>query len=534
MKIKIILLLLILIFLSDLSYGQFSPNSFSLEKKVFAKTSDDTPVSNSINDIIIVGDTVWLATSRGISKSTDNGASWKNYYQTTAFGTENVSGIAFNNGVFCAATAHSVDKDGTSYPEGSGIRLSTDGGNTWFSTPQSIDKANDTIVVYGINNIRALPVTVAINNISYDVALTSTHVWTANFAAGIRKVRIDSVIANPNCKWERVVIPPDNGPDAIKPTDTLSFSLQPVAGNFGNENNLNHRLFSVIAIDDMHIVAGSAGGINLSTDGGISWTKVNHTNQDKPISGNFVVALGYNQPTKTIWAATWKAEDNNEFYGVSYSSDYGETWETVLNNEKAHNIGFKSSETMVPTDNGVYRSNNNETWILPAGIIDNNTRIPINTNIYYSAAGKDNYVWLGSETGLARLTESNTMWQGEWKVYLASQALATGTETYAYPNPFSPDVEQVKIKYSTSGKRQSVTIRIFDFGMNLVRTVIQNAERGDVIHTVDGFNNSPTAGVVDFWDGQDEFGNVVPNGVYFYRIDVGSDDPLFGKIMVLL
>jgi len=26
---------------------------------------------------------------------------------------------------------------------------------------------------------------------------------------------------------------------------------------------------------------------------------------------------------------------------------------------------------------------------------------------------------------------------------------------------------------------------------------------------------------------------VVPNGVYFYRIDAGSEKPVFGKIMVL-
>ena len=26
----------------------------------------------------------------------------------------------------------------------------------------------------------------------------------------------------------------------------------------------------------------------------------------------------------------------------------------------------------------------------------------------------------------------------------------------------------------------------------------------------------------------------VPNGVYFYRIDIGDDEPLYGKIMVLM
>ena len=36
------------------------------------------------------------------------------------------------------------------------------------------------------------------------------------------------------------------------------------------------------------------------------------------------------------------------------------------------------------------------------------------------------------------------------------------------------------------------------------------------------------------WDGKDDTKiNVVPNGVYLYRVDVNSNPPLFGKIIVL-
>ncbi|MDP3683214.1 MAG: hypothetical protein Q8S01_04705, partial [Ignavibacteria bacterium] len=44
--------------------------------------SSENPASNSINDILVVGDTIWLGSSRGLSQSTDNGNSWKNYYNT--------------------------------------------------------------------------------------------------------------------------------------------------------------------------------------------------------------------------------------------------------------------------------------------------------------------------------------------------------------------------------------------------------------------------------------------------------------------
>ena len=80
----------------------------------------------------------------------------------------------------------------------------------------------------------------------------------------------------------------------------------------------------------------------------------------------------------------------------------------------------------------------------------------------------------------------------------------------------------MKIKYSFSGDSKSVTIRIFDFGMNLVRTVIQNVDRI-------GGNE-----FIDNWDGKDENSAIVPNGVYFYRIDIGDDEPVFGKIIVLM
>ena len=124
--------------------------------------------------------------------------------------------------------------------------------------------------------------------------------------------------------------------------------------------------------------------------------------------------------------------------------------------------------------------------------------------------------------GSAKLIETGSIWEGEWKVFVSSPKIESNSESFAFPNPFTPDEEPVKIKYSFSGDTKSVTIRIFDFGMNLVRTVIQNVNRI-------GGNE-----FIDNWDGKDENSDIVPNGVYFFRIDIGNDEPLFGKIMVLM
>jgi hypothetical protein len=321
--------------------------------------------------------------------------------------------------------------------------------------------------------------------------------------------------------WKRVVLPPDDL-DSIKTEDTLDFCLSPVGGKYCSQGNLNHRVFSVISTDNSTLYVGTANGINKSTDNGVSWVKFNHQNQEKPISGNFITALAFNSNTNTVWASTWKAEDPFEFYGVSSSIDGGESWNVFLQDERPHNFGFKDDQVIAATDNGAFRtSNKGSTWILPNNITDSETGVTLRATEFYSASSDGNNVWIGSDDGLARITETG-FWQGEWKVYFASQPLKSDRETYCYPNPFSPRQEQLKIKYSTGGNEASVTIRVYDFGLNYVRTVIQNAPR-----------NRTVEGAPEFWDGRDDNGNLLPNGVYFYRVDINDEEPIFGKIIYM-
>ena len=530
---------LIVILLSiNITIAQHIPSAFYLtgEGKLH-KSLSENPSGNSISDIITIGDTLWIGSSKGVSLSTDKGTTWQNFYGSAAFGTESISAIGYDHGVFWAATAHSVDENGQSLPEGSGLKYTSDKGQTWISIPQPVDNQADSLVTYGTNTLRALPVTVRIQNLIYDIAITHSTdgkpvIWIASFAGGLRKS------TNMGTSWQRVVIPPDNL-SSIKPTDTLNFCLQPVKGKFCNDNNLNYRLFSVISVNDTTLYVGSAGGINKTTnarDTFPSWTKFTHLNQDNPISGNFVVAMAYDN--NYVWAATWQAEGSTESNGVSFTADGGKSWNTALDGEKVHNFGFKLGDVIALSDNGAFRSSNlGVNWILPNSIYDDQTKITLTTSIYYSAASivfpGINQIWLGSNDGLARLSEVyGSMWQGKWKIFRSSPTLATQTQTYAYPNPFSPKQELLKIKYSTGGKSSSVSIKIYDFGMNYVRTVINNAVRGQYSHVVDN-RDLQTNGVEDVWDGRDANGNIVPNGVYFYRIEFDSNNPVFGKILVL-
>ncbi|HEX9739261.1 MAG TPA: hypothetical protein VGA29_00690, partial [Ignavibacteriaceae bacterium] len=72
MKIKYLLISIIL-FITSQSYSQLRPEFYSLqgEENYLSKISASNPASNSITDIITIGDTVWLGTSRGVSVSFD-------------------------------------------------------------------------------------------------------------------------------------------------------------------------------------------------------------------------------------------------------------------------------------------------------------------------------------------------------------------------------------------------------------------------------------------------------------------------------
>jgi len=74
----------------------------------------------------------------------------------------------------------------------------------------------------------------------------------------------------------------------------------------------------------------------------------------------------------------------------------------------------------------------------------------------------------------------------------------------------------VRIRYESGGGRDR--LRIFDFGMNLVRELASEDTRDGVRELT--------------WDGTDEGGFRVANGVYFYAVETRGD-PVRGKIHVL-
>ena len=83
---------------------------------------------------------------------------------------------------------------------------------------------------------------------------------------------------------------------------------------------------------------------------------------------------------------------------------------------------------------------------------------------------------------------------------------------YNFPNPFSTRT-QFQFETNISGSELEVQIRIQSISGKVVRTIGQKIKPNG--YRIDNIN----------WDGKDDFGNPLANGVYLYRVHVSSSDP---------
>lgn len=103
-------------------------------------------------------------------------------------------------------------------------------------------------------------------------------------------------------------------------------------------------------------------------------------------------------------------------------------------------------------------------------------------------------------------------------------------ESYALPGVIRSGSEGVYEKavfvYKLS-KNGNVTISVYDYNMNHVKTVI-NRERREA-RTPSGRSTVPAA---DFWDGTNKAGRRVSPGVYYYKITSTGGDRFLGKVIL--
>jgi hypothetical protein len=393
-----------------------------------------------------------------------------------------VTAIAVTDTIIWVATVlDSLVPEGL-LPAGGGLAYSLDRGTTWNYVPQPT------------------PFNTVIQNVTYDIALHPTGVWIASFGGSVSK----SLDRGSN--W--VSVPPDS----------LFLDVA---------NNLNHRAFSLINADGV-LYIGTAGGVNRSLDGGVTWANFSHLNQAQPISGNFVVALGQQKwrGREYIWAATVNAEDENEFRAISVSEDGGFSWRTTLDGDFTHNFAFDDSIAYAVTDRGFYKSIDfGRTWAKFPVLTDKTSGDTYLSEEFFAAGVLNQALFVGGPDGLAASNDEGTTWQVQRGSVAAGESGAP--RTYAYPNPVSPFRHNqfsgdgyVRFQYQTT-KPTQVTIKVFDFAMDLVAEIVSNKSRG------------VAGNYAEIWNGKNYRGEPVANGVYFYRVELEGDGVHWGKVMVL-
>ncbi|MBL7960995.1 hypothetical protein JNL27_12230 [bacterium] len=534
------ILFYLLFFLPQMVFSQKPVYSFKLanEKSNLAEVSP-RPSGNFIGVITVHEDTVLIEAAGKLNITTDRGASWKVISTSDGIYKGSIQAIDyFKSKIFVTTifdTSLSVEP---TYGGGGGISISKDFGQSWMHVAQPRDTANtlgsitrtgpggqpQTFQLAKDYMIRQTPLVTDtiymvavksnIDNVSFDVAVTDTSVWLACFGGGLRfaKINLDGTIGF----FTQAPLPPTQL-DEVRADTSYSFDIDPI-------EHLNYRVFAVIAARD-GIWAGSAGGINHSTDGGMSWKK--YTAINSGISGNLVTAIGEQIYTddgitnRNIWASTNRALSESEEHGLSVTSDSGATWRVALRGPFVHNVAFDGKAVYAATSDGVYRSNDlGLTWEHFLTLIDKNSG-DRNYAYEFPSVGVDTVegiLYFGSVDGLAISDDNGQTWTFA-RAY--KEAGKTGApKSYAYPNPFSPGAEPnvVRFQFDQTGMNSATdkaTIKVYDFALDLVSTVAKNEPITKAFA----------------WNGLNNSGARVANGTYIYIIEAGGKK-FWGKLTV--
>ena len=121
---------------------------------------------------------------------------------------------------------------------------------------------------------------------------------------------------------------------------------------------------------------------------------------------------------------------------------------------------------------------------------------------------------------------SNNLGEGYTEFFVSDDLGETLKHVYNYPNPFSTSTK-FQFEHNLPGTDLEILINIYNMSGQIVKTI-------EHLAFDDGFRIDDIS-----WDGNDDFGNKIANGVYLYKINVRanqlgiSKESNFEKLVIL-
>ncbi len=494
---------------------------------------------NGISSLAATGDTVWISPS--LNRNIDNAPEW---FRPTGIdfideGDARVFSLDVNGDTVVAGLGFTSETLAGPQPAGFGYYISVDGGDTWrfsnFLLDRSIDA--DTTFIYGGVTYTRKRIIVPEQSPPYNVAFKGNVIFSTNWASGLLRS------TDLGQSWERVVIPPF-GISELTPERDDYFWVDCIDGGgqeceitniYNSVRDDNLKGFSVHIDSQNRVWYGSAGGINISDNAlsapidSIRWRNVRFDNSSNGLLARWIIEIKEDTSSGRVWMTNWLAEGTGSIYenldrnGIVFTEDGGITFKQRLIGKRISAITFNEGFVFAGGDDGLFISDDGgDSWIQIPQIKSPNTFLKSSAQ-FQGAATAEGRVWFGTTDGLISTSDNGATWEIT-RVNFPLEGGNTYNETaknvttYAYPNPFSPNEHEiVRMRFDVS-RAGDVKVRIFDFGMNLVREV------------EDGFFNEGSYEAI--WDGVDNYGRKVANGPYFYIIET-ENATIDGKILLI-
>lgn len=476
--------------------------------------SDKSIAQNSVSNLSAFGDTVWIGPQ--LQRNIGNSADWflPEQIDSITIAEGRVYSLVLGQDSIFAGIGRTSELNGDLVDEAFGFYFSQDGGDSFEFIPFQVENETETIYTYGNNSITQLPVIVPQQSPPYMVARKGDVFFASAWATGLLR-SLDG-----GQTQERIILPPTRE-DSLDPKKTYSFEFNP---RFDN----NFLGFSVFIDSKNQVWFGSAGGVNVSPNvmvapkDSVKWYHYKFNESDpSSISGNWVIFITEQVQKNRIWMTNWIAQ-SGESYGISYTENNGKTFNRILLGEKIYSIAFWKDYILAAGENGLFISKDDGiSWNQLTVIRSANQIISSNARFFSVSAGS-NGVWIGTSEGIVftsdfsnfQITRVNFPLNGGNQFLTNSKSV----ETYAYPNPFSPGRHRYCRIVFESEANNDIEIQLLDFGMQKIRTLTGTPQSNGVYEAL--------------WDGTDQNGRLVANGVVFYSIS-GTSNEANGKILVI-